>query len=40
MKAALSAFLEARIKKARIGSREGEIMGLCYGVRDLLPCIV
>ena len=24
----------------RIGSREGDVMGLCDGARDFLPCIV
>ena len=30
----------ARIQKTRIGSGEGNIMGLCYGAHGLLPCIV
>ena len=39
-KNAWSTFSMSKDEKARIGSQEGDIMGLCYGARDLWPCIV
>ena len=40
MKAAWSAFSMSKDKKARIGSRDVDIMGLCDRARNLPPCIV
>ena len=40
MKAAWSAFLTSKDQKARTGSSEVNVMGLCDGARDLRLCTV
>ena len=40
MKVAWSAFSMSNDQKSRIGSQEGDVMGLCDGSRDFWSCIV